>query len=269
MPVLGLGTYEGTDKGVALRSVRDALEVGYRLIDTAQYYGNEQYIGQALKESGVAREEVFLTSKIWFNRFEECYEAVLESLRTLQVDYLDLILLHWPFGNTYKAYRDLERLYEEGKVCSIGVSNFHADRLIDIARYNKVVPAVNQIETNLLCQQRQCHEWMKRLGVRHEGYAPFGQGLADDIYADPCLQAIAEEHGKSTRQVALRFLIQQGVTVIPKSARRERMEQNIDVFDFQLTEEEMQRLAAFDRRVPLTCDPAEPGAAWSSDQWKG
>ena len=122
MPVLGLGTYEGTDMGVALRSVRDALEVGYRLIDTAQYYGNEQYIGQALKESGVAREEVFLTSKIWFNRFEECYEAVLESLRTLQVDYLDLILLHWPFGNTYKAYRDLERLLEEGKVRSIGNS---------------------------------------------------------------------------------------------------------------------------------------------------
>lgn len=269
MPVLGLGTYEGTDKGVALRSVREALDVGYRLIDTAQYYGNEQYIGQAIRESGVPREEIFLTSKIWFNRFEECYEAVLESLRTLQVDYIDLILLHWPFGNTYKAYRDLERLYEEGKVRSIGVSNFRADRLIDIARYNKVVPAVNQIETNLLCQQRQCHEWMERLGVRHEGYAPFGQGLADDIYADPCLQAIAEEHGKSTRQVALRFLIQQGVTVIPKSARRERMEQNIDVFDFQLTEEEMQRLAAFDRRVPLTCDPAEPGAAWSSDQWKG
>ena len=179
MPVLGLGTYEGTDKGVALRSVREALDVGYRLIDTAQYYGNEQYIGLALKESGVPREEIFLTSKIWFNRFEECYEAVLESLRTLQVDYLDLILLHWPFGNTYKAYRDLERLYEEGKVCSIGVSNFRADRLIDIARYNKVVPAVNQIETNLLCQQRECHEWMSRLGVRHEGYAPFGQVPAE------------------------------------------------------------------------------------------
>ena len=144
MPVLGLGTYEGTDKGVALRSVREALDVGYRLIDTAQYYGNEQYIGQAIRQSGVPREDIFLTSKIWFNRFEECYEAVLESLHTLQVDYLDLILLHWPFGNTYKAYRDLERLYEEGKVRSIGVSNFRADRLIDIARYNKVVPAVNQ-----------------------------------------------------------------------------------------------------------------------------
>ena len=185
------------------------------------------------------------------------------------MDYLDLILLHWPFGNTYKAYRDLERLYEEGKVRSIGVSNFHADRLIDIARYNKVVPAVNQIETNLLCQQRECHEWMGRLGVRHEGYAPFGQGLADDVYADHRLMTIAERYGKSTRQVALRFLIQQGVTVIPKSSRRERMEQNIDVFDFRLTDEELQQLIAFDRRIPLTCDPAEPGAAWSSNEWKG
>ena len=129
------------------------------------------------------------------------------------------------------------------------------------------MPAVNQIETNLLCQQRECHEWMSRLGVRHEGYAPFGQGLADDVYADPRLLAIAEHYGKTTRQVALRFLIQQGVTVIPKSSRRERMEQNIDVFDFHLSDEEMQQLTAFDRHVPLTCDPAEPGAVWSSDQW--
>ena len=157
----------------------------------------------------------------------------------------------------------------KGKVRSIGVSNFHADRLIDIARYNKVVPAVNQIETNLLCQQRECHEWMGRLGVRHEGYAPFGQGLADEVYADHRLMTIAERYGKSTRQVALRFLIQQGVTVIPKSSRRERMEQNIDVFDFRLTDEELQQLIAFDRRIPLTCDPAEPGAAWSSNEWKG
>jgi len=267
MPVLGLGTYEGTDIKTAEQSVRSAIDLGYRLIDTAQYYGNEKLIGKALKESAVDRNEIFLTSKIWFNRFEECYDAVLESLRNLQTEYLDLILLHWPFGNTYKAYRDLERLYSEGKVRAIGVSNFHADRLIDIDRYNDVTPAVDQIETNLLCQQKIDHAYMKRMGVAHQSYSPFGQGRINDLFNDSRLLEMAERYGKSTRQIALRFHLQEDVLVIPKTINPERMAQNIDVFDFSLTEADMDILRSFDTGHACAADPADPADVIGADKW--
>lgn len=259
MPVLGLGTYEGTDSKVADRSVGMALDMGYRLIDTAQFYGNERLIGNALKASSVDRSEIFLTTKIWFNRYEECYEAVHESLRDLQTDYLDLILLHWPFGNVYKAYRDLERLYDEGKVRAIGVSNFHADRLVDIIHYNRIAPAVDQIETNILCQQHIDHGWMQRLGVAHQSYSPFGQGHMNGLLDnDPTLRRIGGKYGKSSRQVVLRYLLQLGVQVIPKTVNAERMAQNIDVFDFKLDDEEMKTLRAFDTGHSVAADPADP-----------
>ena len=258
MPVLGLGTFKSTDPAECRESVEAALELGYRMIDTARMYGNEEYVGEAVKASGIDRKELFLTTKVWCDEFDDARSAVEDSLKKLGTDYIDLVLLHWPYGNVYAAWRELERLNREGVIRAIGVSNFNTDRLIDLIRYNEVVPAVNQIETNLTAQRLEEHEWMVRLGVQHEGYMPFSQGRMNEVFENPELVAIAARHGKSTRQVALRYQIQCGVIVIPKSVHRDRIQVNADVFDFVLSPDEMTVIRGLDRRMPITGIPEQP-----------
>lgn len=258
MPVLGLGTFKATDPDECRNAVKDALSLGYRLVDTAQIYNNEEFTGEAIADSKVPRNEIFLTTKVWPDRFEDTRKSIEESMKKLRTDYIDLVLIHWPYGNTYKAYRELEAMYKEGVIRAIGVSNYNTDRLIDIIKYNDVIPAVNQIETNLTAQRIEEHEWMERLGVCHQGYMPFGQGRMNEIFDEPSLVAIAGKYGKSTRQVALRYQIQCGVCVIPKSVHRERIKSNMEVFDFQLNEEEMQAIRLLDRKTPITGNPETP-----------
>ena len=267
MPQLGLGTFQSNDAALCEQTILNALSLGYRMIDTAQGYGNEAFIGNALARCGMPREKLFIVTKVWFKNYENTRESVIKSLKDLQIDYLDLVLLHWPFGNTYKAWRDLEALYKEGLIRSIGVSNYTPDRLVDLVQYNKVVPAVNQIETNLHAQQRDCRKWMDKLGIRHMGYAPLGQGRMNEVYDDPALKVIAERHGKTTRQVVLRFQLQQGVIIIPKTVHPDRLKENIDLFNFELTADEMQTLVAMDKNTPMIGDPQNPDLVEFSAQW--
>lgn len=267
MPVLGLGTFLSNDPAVCEQSVVDAISLGYRLIDTAQGYGNEEHIGRAIARCGVPREELFITTKVWFRNYENTRASVEESMRKLQTDYLDLVLLHWPFGDTYAAWRALEQLYAEGKIHAIGVSNYTADRLVDLVNYNKVVPAVNQVETNLVSQQTEVRTWMDKLGVQHMGYAPFGQGHLDELYDEQALRHIADRYHKSVRQVVLRFQIQSGVVVIPKTTHIERIKENLEVFDFELLDNEMEILRSFDKGTPLIGNPQNPDLVYSSVDW--
>ena len=267
MPVLGLGTFLLTDPDTCERSISEAIRIGYRLIDTAQGYGNEEYIGRAVAGSDVAREELFITTKVWFKNYEHTRVSVEESMRKLQTDYLDLVLLHWPFGNTYAAWRELEELYAAGRIRAIGVSNYTSDRLIDLILYNKVVPAVNQIETNLISQQTEIYRWMKKYRIQHEGYAPFGQGKIDALYDDPVLMYIADRYHKTVRQVVLRFQIQSGVAVIPKTMHPDRLKENFEVFDFGLEANEMEILRSFDKATPLIGNPQDPVTVASSIEW--
>ena len=267
MPQLGLGTFQSNDAALCEQTILEALKTDYRLIDTAQGYGNEKYIGEALAKTDVPREELFIVTKVWFKNYEDCRQSVLRSMEDLRVDYLDLVLLHWPFGNTYRAWRDLEALYAEGRIRAIGVSNYNADRLIDLIQYNKVVPAVNQIEINLQSQQQENREWMEKLGVQPMGYAPFGQDRINDLYDDPVLTAIARKHGKTTRQVALRYQLQLGIVIIPKTVNPDRLKENIDVFDFELTAGDMQTLSHMDKAQPLIGNPQNPALVESSAKW--
>lgn len=246
MPMLGYGVYQVTQEECE-RCVLDALKAGYRSIDTAQSYFNEEQVGNAIVKSGVPREEIFLTTKVWveFYGYEEAKASVLESMRKLKTDYIDLVLLHQPFADYYGAYRALEDLYEEGKLKAIGVSNFYPDRLVDIASFSRIKPMVNQVETHPLNQQKTAKEWMDKYNVQIEAWAPFGEGRGG-LFENPVLKSIGEKYGKSTAQVMLRWHIQRGVVVIPKSTHYERMEENLNVFDFQLSEEEMAEIAALD-----------------------
>jgi len=249
MPILGYGVYQVT-KEECERCVLDALEVGYRSIDTAQSYNNEEETGNAIRKSGVSREEIFLTSKVWIEHYgyDKTKKSVLESMRKLQVEYIDLMLLHQPFNDYYGAYRALEDLYEEGKLRAIGVSNFYPDRLVDIASFTKIPPMVNQIETHVLNQRTEDHVWMEKYGVQHEAWAPFGEGRGG-LFDNEILKAIGAKYGKTTAQVMLRWNIQRGIVVIPKSAQKERMEQNLNVFDFILTDDDMAAIAALDTKT--------------------
>ena len=246
MPMLGYGVFQ-TPPDQTERCVAEALEVGYRLIDTAQAYGNEEGVGAAVRASGLPREDVFITSKIWVANmnYERATASIDESLRRLGTDYIDLMLLHQAMGDYPGAYRAMEEAYRAGKLRAIGVSNFYPERLIDVALLAEVVPAVNQIETHPFRQQDAAHEVMASLGVTHEAWAPFAEGR-NSIFTNPVLSAIGEKYGKTAGQVALRALIQQDVIVIPKSVRRARMEENFDVFDFSLDEEDMAAFAALD-----------------------
>lgn len=249
MPQLGYGVYQVT-KEECERCVLDALEVGYRAIDTAQSYFNEAEVGDALQKSGLKREEIFLTTKVWIEHYgyEQAKASVLKSMEKLKTDYIDLVLLHQPFADYYGAYRALEDLYEEGKLRAIGVSNFYPDRLVDLASFARIKPMVNQIETHPLNQQIEAHEWLEKYGVIHEAWAPFGEGRGN-MFSNPVLQKIGDKYNKTVAQVILRWQLQRGIVVIPKSTHKERMAQNLDVFDFTLTNEDMQAIAALDTKT--------------------
>lgn len=246
MPQLGYGVYQVTQQECE-RCVLDALKVGYRSIDTAQSYFNEEQVGAAIEKSGVDRKEIFLTTKVWVEHYgyEQAKASVLESMRKLRTDYLDLCLLHQPFADYYGAWRALEELYEEGRIRAIGVSNFYPDRLVDLCSFARIRPMVNQVETHPLDQQIEAKQWMERYGVQIEAWAPFGEGRGG-LFANPVLAQIGAKHGKSTAQIMLRWHMQRGVVAIPKSTHIERMEENLNVFDFVLSEEEMQAIAALD-----------------------
>lgn len=247
MPRLGYGVYQVT-KDECERCVSDALKVGYRHIDTAQSYFNEEEVGNAIKKSSIPREELFITTKVWIEHYgyEECRKSVIESMRKLQLDYIDLVLLHQPFADYYGAWRALEELYAEGKLRAIGVSNFNPDRLVDICSFSRIKPMVNQVETHPHNQQKAAHEWMNKYGVVHEAWAPFGEGRGG-LFTDPVLEKIAAKYGKTTAQVMLRWHIQRGIAVIPKSTHIERMRENFDVFGFTISDKDMQAIAVLDK----------------------
>jgi 2,5-diketo-D-gluconate reductase A len=246
MPILGYGVYQVT-KEECKRCVLDALKAGYRSIDTAQSYFNENEVGEAIKESGIKREEIFLTTKVWLEHYgyEDAKASVLESLKKLKTDYLDLVLLHQPFGDAYGAWRALEDLYEEGKIRAIGISNFYIDRMVEFVNFNRIKPMVNQMETHIFNQQNQLKEYADKYGVQLEAWAPFGEGRKG-TFDNVVIEELAEKYNKTAAQIMLRWQIQRGIVVIPKSTHYERMQENFDVFDFVLTDEDMQKIAALD-----------------------
>lgn len=259
MPILGYGVYQVT-KEECERCVLDALKAGYRSIDTAQSYFNEEEVGEAIQKSGVPRNEIFLTSKVWIDNYgyDKCRKSVETSMKKLKTDYLDLMLLHQPFSDYYGAWRALEDLYREGKIRAIGVSNFYPDRLVDIASFSSVRPMVNQVETHPFNQQVAAKKYMDKYGVQIEAWAPFGEGRGG-LFENPVLAEIAQKHKKTTAQVMLRWHIQRGVVAIPKSTHYERMKENLNVFDFMLDEEDMAKIAALDKNESSFfshCDPA-------------
>ncbi len=258
MPILGYGVYQ-VDPAEAERCVLDAISVGYRSIDTAQAYANEEGVGNAIAKCGVPREELFITTKVWISNagYEKAKASIEESLRKLQTTYINLLLIHQPFGDYYGTYRAMEEAYKAGKVKAIGVSNFYPDRLLDIHHFAEVKPAVNQVETHVFCQQKLAKEYMNKNGIQIESWGPFAEGK-NDYFNNPVLKEIGTVHGKSAAQVALRFLIQSGVVVIPKSTHKERMEENFNVFDFELTENEMNKIEALDSGESLFFSHYDP-----------
>ena len=259
MPILGYGVFQVSPEECE-RCVLDAVSAGYRLIDTAQAYYNEEAVGRALQKTSVPREEIFLTTKVWVTEFgyEKAKASVLESMRKLQVEYLDLVLIHQCLSDYYGAYHALEDLYAEGKIRAIGVSNFSAERMADIATFNKVVPAVNQVETHLFWQQHELHKWMEKYNVQHEAWGPLAQHRIKEIIENPVVKEIAEKYGKTPTQVALRYTVQRGIVVIPKTTSKARMEENLDLFDFSLTEEDIEKLKALDEDKSLWCAYDDP-----------
>ena len=259
MPILGFGVYQ-IPREETKRCVLDAINVGFRAIDTAQSYFNEAEVGDAIKESGIPREEFFITTKIWIDNYgyEKCKASVEESLKKLKTDYIDLVLLHQPFSDYYGAYRALEELYEEGKIRAIGVSNFYPDRLADMCLFGrKVVPAVNQVETNPMNAQLKAQENMEKYGVHIEAWAPFGEGK-NNMFSNPTLVEIGKKYNKSAAQVILRWLIQRGVIIACKSTHKERMEENFKVFDFELSNEDMEAIKALDTSDSLFFNHQDP-----------
>lgn len=251
IPILGFGVYQIAPKDTK-SAVLNAIKAGYRHFDTAQAYANEKEVGEAIRESGIDRKEFFITSKVWLSNYgyDKAYASVLESLGRMELDYLDLMLLHQPFGDYYGAYRALEKLYKEGKLRAIGVSNFYPDRLSDIVAFNKITPQVNQVETHPLNQQIFAQENMIKNKVQIESWATFAEGRGD-IFNNPILKSIADKHGKSTAQVMVRWQVQRGIVCLTKSSRFERMKENIDVFDFELSAEDMTKIASMDTQTSL------------------
>lgn len=248
MPQLGYGVFQVT-KEECERCVLDALNVGYRHIDTAQSYFNEEEVGNAIAKSGVPRGELFITTKVWIEHYgyEACRASVMESLRKLQTDYIDLMLLHQPFADYYGAWRALEDLYGEGRLKAIGISNFYPDRMVDLASFARIKPMVNQVETHPFNQQIEAQEWMKKYGIQIEAWAPFGEGRGG-LFTNETIAKIAGKYNKSVAQVILRWELQRGIVVIPKSVHIERMRQNFDVFDFSLSDEDMAEMARLDKK---------------------
>lgn len=258
MPKLGYGVYQ-TPPEETERCVLDAIRIGYRSIDTAQAYGNEEGVGNAIVKCGLPREELFITTKIWISNYgyEKAKASIEESLKKLQTGYIDLLLLHQPFGDYYGAYRAMEEAYKEGKVRAIGVSNFYPDRYLDIFHFSEIKPAVNQVETHVFQQQKVAKKYMEKHGTQIMSWGPFAEGK-NDYFQNPVLKEIGAQYGKSVAQVALRFLLQSDVVVIPKSTHENRMKENFDVFDFALTEEDMKKIQALDTGKSLFFSHYDP-----------
>lgn len=259
IPANGFGVYQ-VSKEDCKESVLTALKTGYCHIDTAQSYFNENEVGEALKESDVPRKEIFLTTKVWIDNYGEgkTYDSVVESLKKLQTDYLDLILLHQPVGDYYAAYRDLEKLYEEGKVRAIGVSNFYPDRLVDLCMFAKIKPMVNQIEVNVFNQQVEAKKWADKYGVVLEAWAPFAEGR-NNMFHNEVLQAIGEKHNKSVAQVILRWLYQRGIVSLAKSVHQERIKENFDIYLFELDNDDMKKIETLDTKTSSFFSHQDPG----------
>ncbi len=258
MPILGYGVYQ-VGPAECERCVRDAIDTGYRLIDTAQSYFNEEGVGNAIKNSGVKREDLFLVTKIWISRSgdEKAAASIDESLRKLQTDYVDLLLIHQPFGDYYGTYRAMEKAYKAGKARAIGVSNFYPDRFIDLSHFCEIQPVVNQVETHVFQQQKKAREIMKKYNTQIMSWGPFAEGK-NNMFKNETLVSIGEKYGKSSAQVALRFLTQEGIVVIPKSVKKERMEQNLNIFDFKLSPEELAEIRALDTGKSLFFSHYDP-----------
>lgn len=259
MPILGYGVFQIPDLNECEKGVLDAIESGYRLIDTAASYMNEVAVGNAIKKSGVAREELFITTKLWVqdNGYEKTKIAFGKSLKKLQLDYLDLYLIHQPYGDVHGSWRAMEELYKEGKVRAIGVSNFQPDRVMDMITFNEIAPAVNQIETHPFNQQIETQKFLVENGVQIESWGPFAEGR-NNLFLNEVLAAIGNKYNKSIAQVVLRWLTQRGVVAIPKSVKKERMEENFDVFDFKLSIEEMDTIATLDMKTSSFFDHRDP-----------
>lgn len=258
MPVLGYGVYQVTPEECE-RCVSEALQVGYRSIDTAQAYANEEGVGNAIRKSGIPREELFITTKVWISNagYDKAKASIVESLNKLQTDYVDLLLIHQPFNDYYGTYRAMEEAYKAGKARAIGVSNFYPDRFIDLAGFCEVKPAVNQVETHVFNQQVKPQQIMQEYGTQIMSWGPFAEGR-NNFFTNETLVTIGNKHGKSVAQVALRFLIQRGVVVIPKSTHKERMIENFNVFDFALDDKDMQAIAALDKKESLFFSHYDP-----------
>lgn len=259
MPRLGFGVYQIKDPAQCEQAVLDAISVGYRLIDTAASYGNEEAVGHAIRKCGVPREELFITTKLWISdtSYEGAKKAFQKSLDKLGLDYMDLYLIHQPLNDYYGAWRAMEELYKEGKIRAIGVCSVYPDRLADLLSFNEVAPAVNQVEANVFFQQNESQKYMQSRGVVMEGWAPFAEGK-NDLFHNEVLARIGEKHGKSVAQVVLRWLLQRGIVCIPKSVKKERMEQNFDVFDFTLDGEDLAQIAALDTGMSCFFDHHDP-----------
>lgn len=259
MPILGFGVYQISDAEECEKSVYDALQTGYRLVDTAAAYMNEEAVGKAIKKSGVPRQDLFITTKLWIQDagYKNARKAFEKSLKKLQLDYLDLYLIHQPFGDVYGSWRAMEELYNEGRIRAIGVSNFYPDKLMDLIVHNKVVPAVNQIETHPFNQQVETQKLLQENGVQIESWGPFAEGR-NDLFQNELLASIAKKYNKSVAQVVLRWLIQREVVVIPKSVRKERIQENFNVFDFELNQQDMEEIISLDTKQSLFLDHRDP-----------
>jgi len=269
MPMIGFGVYQVPDAEACENAVYEALMAGYRLIDTASGYLNEEAVGRAIKRSGLPREELFITTKLWVQdaSYESAKLAFAKSLSKLQLDYLDLYLIHQPFGDYYGAWRAMEELYREGKIKAIGVSNFLPDRLMDLIVHNEIVPAVNQVETHPFYHQTESATFMKEQGVQHQSWAPFAEGL-NNMFGNEVLTSIAAKHSKSVAQVVLRWLVQRGIVVIPKSVNKERIVENFNIFDFELSTEDIEQISALDTRESLFLSYRDPEVAKMMGTWK-
>jgi 2,5-diketo-D-gluconate reductase A len=268
MPIVGYGVFQIADADECQRSVVDAIDAGYRLIDTAASYMNEEAVGKGLRASGIARDQLFVTSKLWVQQtgYERTQQAIDKSLRRLQLDYLDLYLIHQPFGDVHGSWRAMEDAYRAGKLRAIGVSNFHTDRLMDIKAFNDIAPAVNQVEVNPFQQQLDSAPFMADIGVQAEAWAPFAEGR-NGLFQNAALLGIAERHGKSVGQVVLRWLVQRGIVALAKSVRKERMAENIAIFDFALDDADMARITALDTHTSSFFSHRDPAIVqWMSER---
>lgn len=266
IPLIGFGTFMLGGE-TCKNAVTTAIKTGYRMIDTAEAYGNEKEVGEGIKQSGVDRKELFLATKVNFKSYENAEQTVMQSLSNLQTDYIDLLFLHWPFANYYEAWRALEKLYTKGQIRAIGVSNFEPDQLLDLIAYNQITPTVNQIETNLYCQRSMERSWMDKKQVSHMAYAPLGQGNRNEMFHEPNVLSLAKKYSKTPAQVLLRFLTQKNISVIPRSTKPEHIKENFDLFDFELTPDEMSQLTALDKKEPLIGRPESPELVEFSLTW--